>query len=131
MVYSRRRLRNDVNREVQSLRHQRGELGEAIHIKDTLVPVHLTREEQKHPQSYRVGQVIELSRPLASQGLPAGQMKVMATRPGGEIIVQLPGGKGALFRAARLAGNRVEDAVRVFDAQDLTLRVGDPIRWTA
>ena len=128
---SGRQLRNDVNREVQSLRHQRGELGEALHIKDTLVPVHLTREEQKHPQSYRVGQVIELSRPLTSQGLPAGQIKVMATRPGGEIIVQLPGGKGALFRPGRLAGNRVEDAVRVFDVQDLTLRVGDPIRWTA
>jgi conjugative relaxase-like TrwC/TraI family protein len=128
---SGRQLRNDVNREVQALRHQRGELGEALHIKDTLVPVHLTREEQKHPQSYRVGQVIELSRPLTSQALPAGQIKVMAKRPGGEIIVQLPGGKGALFRPARLAGNRVEDAVRVFDAQDLTLRVGDPIRWTA
>jgi conjugative relaxase-like TrwC/TraI family protein len=128
---SGRQLRNDVNREVQKLRHQRGELGEALHIKDTLVPVHLSHEEQKHPQSYRVGQVIELSRPLTSQGLPAGQMKVMATRPGGEIIVQLPGGKGALFRPGRLAGNRVEDAVRVFDVQDLTLRVGDPIRWTA
>jgi ATP-dependent exoDNAse (exonuclease V) alpha subunit len=55
----------------------------------------------------------------------------MATRPGGEIILQLAGGKGALFRPARLAGNRVEDAVRVFDVQDLTLRVGDPVRWTA
>jgi ATP-dependent exoDNAse (exonuclease V) alpha subunit len=128
---SGRQLRNDVNREVQNLRHQRGELGEALHIKDTLVPVHLTREEQKHPQSYRAGQVIELSRPLTAQGLPAGQMKVMAMRPGGEIIVQLPGGNGALFRPGRLAGNRVEDAVRVFDVQDLTLRVGDPVRWTA
>jgi ATP-dependent exoDNAse (exonuclease V) alpha subunit len=128
---SGRQLRNDVNREVQNLRHQRGELGEALPINDTLIPVHLTREEQKHPQSYRVGQVIELSRPLTSQGLPAGQMKVIATRPGGEIIVQLPGGKGALFRPARLAANRVEDAVRVFDVQDLTLRAGDPVRWTA
>jgi hypothetical protein len=58
-------------------------------------------------------------------------MKVMALRPAGEIIVQLPSGKGALFRPARLAGNRVEDAVRVFDVHDLTLHVGDPIRWTA
>jgi conjugative relaxase-like TrwC/TraI family protein len=128
---SGRQLRDDVNREVQKLRQQRGELGEALNIKDTLVPIRLTREEQKHPQSYRVGQVVELSRPLTSQGLPAGQMKVMAIRPSGEIIVQLPGGKGALFRPARLAGNRVEDAVRVFAVQDLTLRVGDPIRWTA
>ena len=58
-------------------------------------------------------------------------MKVMVIRPGGEIIVQLPDGKGALFRPQRLAGNRVEDAVRVFDVQDLTLNVGDPVRWTA
>jgi len=128
---SGRQLRNDVNREVQNLRHERGELGEALHIKDTLIPVHFTREEQRHPQSYRVGQVIELARPLTSQGLPVGQMKVMVIRPGGEIIVQLPDGKGALFRPQRLAGNRVEDAVRVFDVQDLTLNVGDPVRWTA
>jgi ATP-dependent exoDNAse (exonuclease V) alpha subunit len=128
---SGRQLRNDVNREVQNLRHHRGELGEALHIKDTLIPVHLTREEQKHPQSYRVGQVIEFSRPLTSQGLPAGHMRVMAMRPSGEIIVQLPSGKVALFRPVRLAANRVEDAVRVFDVQDLTLRVGDPIRWTS
>jgi hypothetical protein len=128
---SGRQLRNDVNGEVQRLRAGRGELGEAMHIRDTLVPVHLTREEQKQPRNYRVGQIVELSRPLTSQALPAGQMRVMALRPSGEIIVQLPSGKGALFRPSRLAGNRVEDGVRVFDVHDLTLHVGDPIRWTA
>ncbi|MBC7831387.1 MAG: AAA family ATPase [Hyphomicrobium sp.] len=128
---SGRALRAAVNHEVQTLRLEAGELGAGATITGTLLPVHLTREEQKLARSYQAGQVIELSRPLTSQGLPEGRMEVIEVGKNGEIGVRLPSGLTATFRPDRLAGNRVDDAVAVFEQRDIQIHEGDPIRWTA
>ncbi|MFQ3664502.1 MAG: MobF family relaxase [Sphingomonadaceae bacterium] len=130
LFVSGRALRAEVNAEVQRLRRDAGEVGPAVMVKDTLVPVHITREEQKLASSYAPGQVIELARPLTSQGLPVGLMEVVGVRKGGVIEVQLADGRTALFRPGKLANNRVEDAVRLYARQDIRLHAGDPIRWT-
>ena len=127
---SGRALRAAVNREVQALRRDAGELGTGARITGTLVPVHLTREEQKLARSYRAGQVIELARPLTSQGLPQGTMQVLAVDSKGAVAVRLTDGRSGVFRPARLAGNRVDAAVRVFERRDIELHAGDPVRWT-
>lgn len=130
LFVSGRALRAAVNAEVQRLRHAAGELGPAVTVKDTLSPVHITREEQKQASSYAPGQLIELTRPLTAQGPPAGLMEVTGLRKGGVIEVRLADGRQALFRPGRLASNRVEDAVRLYDKQDIRLHAGDPVRWT-
>jgi len=127
---SGRQLRSEVNSAVQQMRKAAGELGERVTVAGALVPVHITREEQKLPQTYRPGQVIELARPLTSQTLPRGLMTVVSSKPNGAIKVRLPDGREAAFWPKRLAANRVEDAVRLFEARDLTLHVGDAVRWT-
>jgi conjugative relaxase-like TrwC/TraI family protein len=130
LFVSGRALRAAVNAEVQRLRYAAGEVGRAVTVKNTLVPVHITREEQKLATSYAPGQVIALGRPLTSQGLPAGLMEVTGSRQGGVIDVRLADGRMALFRPGRLANNRVEDAVQLYEKQDVRLREGDPVRWT-
>lgn len=126
-----RSMRDAINREVQSLRHERGELGSGIRIGQALQIVHLTREQQRYPQSYRAGQVVELSRPLTSQGLPKGRMTIVEAASKGILKVELEDGRIALFRPSRLAANRVADAVRVFEQRDLLVRVGDPVVFRA
>lgn len=128
---SGRALRHAVNAEVQQLRRDAGELGERATILDTLVPVPLTREEQRHLGSYAPGQVIELARPLPGQRLPAGMMRIVAVERERRLRVELADGREAIFRPDRLAANRRDDALRLFDARPLTLHVGDPVRWTA
>lgn len=128
---SGRSMRDEINREVQILRTERGELGAGIRIGHALQVVHLTREQQRHPQSYRAGQVIELSRPLTSQGLPKGRMTIIEAATKGILKVELEDGRRAQFRPSRLAANRVSDAVRVFEQRDLMLRVGDPVVFRA
>lgn len=126
-----RSMQDAINREVQVLRNERGELGGAIRIGQALQVVHLTREQQRHPQSYRAGQVVELSRPLTSQGLPKGRMTIIEAASKGILKVQLEDGRLAPFRPSRLAANRVADAARVFEQRDLMVRVGDPVVFRA
>jgi conjugative relaxase-like TrwC/TraI family protein len=130
LYVSGRALRADVNAEVQRLRHEAGEVGPGVRVHGTLVPVHITREEQKQAASYRSGQMMELARPLASQGLPAGLMELTGARKDGAVEVRLADGRSALFRPGKLANNRVEDAVRLYHKQDIRLHEGDPVRWT-
>jgi len=130
LYVSGRALRADVNAEVQRLRHEAGAVGPGVRVQGTLVPVQITREEQKQAATYQPGQMVEVARPLSSQGLPAGLMEVTGKRKDGAVEVRLSDGCDALFRPGRLANNRVEDAVRLYDKQDIKLHEGDPIRWT-
>jgi conjugative relaxase-like TrwC/TraI family protein len=126
-----RALRAAVNQAVQAQRAERGETLPGLTIKGVLSEVHLTREEQRHPQHYRPGQVVLLSRPLTAQGLPAGRMEILAREPGGAFRVKREDGREGRFTPGRLAANRVSDAVRLFEARDLPLNIGDPIVWRA
>ncbi len=130
LFVSGRALRADVNAEVQRLRHEVGEVGPGVRVQGTLGPVHITREEQKQAATYQPGQVIELARPLGTQGLPAGLMEVTGKRRDGSIEVRLADGRDALLRPRKLANNRVEDAVRLYEKRDIRLHDGDPVRWT-
>lgn len=126
-----RALRAAVNEAVHSMRQERGETAPGLTIPGVLSQVHLTREEQRHPQSYRLRQVVLLSRPLTAQGLPAGRMDILARDAKGAFRVRLEDGREGRFTPGRLAANRVPDAVRVFEARDLSLNIGDPIVWRA
>jgi conjugative relaxase-like TrwC/TraI family protein len=126
-----RALRAAVNQAVQAQRAERGETLPGLTIKGVLSEVHLTREEQRHPQYYRPGQVVLLSRPLTAQGLPAGRMAILSREPRGAFRVKREDGREGRFTPGRLAANRVSDAVRLFEARDLPLNIGDPIVWRA
>lgn len=126
-----RALRAAVNEGVQAQRAERGETLPGLTIRGVLSEVHLTREEQRHPQHYRPGQVVLLSRPLTAQGLPAGPMEILSREPKGAFRVKLEDGREGRFTPGRLAANRVAQAVRLFEARDVALNIGDPIVWRA
>jgi hypothetical protein len=124
-------LRREVDAAIQSRREQAGETLPGLVLKDTLAPLHLTREEQKDPRSYRPGQVLELGRPLAAQGLPAGLHEVLKQRRDGRIDLRLADGRARVFDPKRLANNRGSDLLQLHERADLQLNIGDPVRWTA
>ncbi len=124
-----RALRSAVNEALQSMREKAGETARGLTVRGVLSEVHLTREEQRHPQSYRAGQVVLLLRPLTSQGLAAGRMTILSQGEKGALQVRHEDGREALFRPGRLAANRVPGAVRMFEERDLKVNIGDPIVW--
>ena len=67
-------------------------------------------------------------------------MPTQCIRPGFAVVVGVtgtvvtlrrPGGRQEQFRPGKLAANRVDDFVRVYERQGITLYAGDPLRWTA
>lgn len=58
-------------------------------------------------------------------------MEILSREPKGAFKVRLENGREGWFTPGRLAANRVAQAVRLFEARDLPLNIGDPIVWRA
>ncbi|KZE12056.1 MobF family relaxase [Sphingomonas hankookensis] len=127
---SGRQLRAAINGEVQQRRMAAGELGRTPARFGVLSPVHLTREEQRLPEYYARDRIVEFSRGVVAQGIRPG-FAVVTGVTGDVVTLRRPDGRHEQFRPARLAANRVDDFVRVYERQDITLYAGDPVRWTA
>lgn len=127
---SGRQLRAAINGEVQQRRMAAGELGRTPARFSVLSPVHLTREEQRLPEHYSRDRIVEFSRGVSAQGIRPG-FAVVTGVTGDAVTLRRPDGRHEQFRPARLAANRVDDFVRVYERQDITLYAGDPVRWTA
>ncbi len=126
---SGRQLRGEINEAVQQRRMAAGELGRAPANMTVLLPVHLTREEQRLPEHYTRNRIVEFSRGVPTQGVRSGFAEVVGVQDG-VVTLRRQGGVQERFRPARLAANRVDDFVRVYERQNLTLHVGDALRWT-
>lgn len=127
---SGRQLRAAINDEVQSRRKAAGELGQMRAKFEVLSPVHLTREEQRLPEHYPRDRIVEFSRGVITQGIRPGFAVVVDVK-GPIVSLRRPDGGIEQFRPGKLAANRVDDFVRVYERQDIILYAGDPLRWTA
>jgi conjugative relaxase-like TrwC/TraI family protein len=127
---SGRQLRGEINDEIQRRRLAAGELTGTAARFEVLSPVHLTREEQRAPEHYLRDRVVEFSRGVPTQGIRPGFAVVVGVT-GPVVTLRRPGGRQEQFRPGKLAANRVDDFVRVYERQGITLYAGDPLRWTA
>ncbi len=127
-----RRLRSEVNVAVQEGRKARGEIGAKGLPLETLVRVQATREELRHADVYRPGQVIELSKPLRAQGLKRGELRVeRVDRRTGIVTVRDMRGSEYRFRPVKLRPGDDRSPIELYEQQKLELHTGDPVRWTA
>jgi conjugative relaxase-like TrwC/TraI family protein len=127
-----RRLRGEVNAAVQDGRHARGEIGAEGLPLETLVRVQVTREELRHADAYRPGQVLQLSRPLRAQGLKPGEHRVEGVdRRSGVVTLRDARGQQHRFRPVRLRPGEERSPLELYDKQKLDLHAGDPVRWTS
>lgn len=126
---SGRQLRADVNSEVQRLRIANGELGKTPARLSVYDPVHLSREEERMAHHYTPGRIVEFAKDLPSQGIERG-LALVARSERGVVTLQRRSGVKQCFRPSKLAPNRVDDAVRVYELRKLTLFGGDQLRWT-
>lgn len=127
-----RRLRGEVNAAVQDGRKARGEIGADGLTLETLVRVQATREELRHADAYRPGQVLQLAKPLRTQGLRRGEHQVEAVdRRRGIVTIRDARGTTHKFRPARLRPGEERSPLELYDKQQLHVHSGDPVRWTA
>lgn len=126
---SGRRLRADVNSEVQRLRIANGELGQTPARLSVYDPVHLSREEERMAHHYTPGRIVEFAKDLPSQGVERGLALVVRSERG-VVTLQRRSGVEQRYRPGKLAPNRVDNAVRVYELRKLTLFAGDQLRWT-
>lgn len=127
-----RRLRGEVNAAVQEGRMARGEIGREGLPLETLVRVQATREELRHADAYRPGQVIQLSKPLRAQGLKRGEHRIeQVDRRSGIVTVRDMRWRDHRFRPARLRTGEERSPLELYERQQLALHSGDPVRWTA
>ena len=127
-----RRLRGEVNTAVQEGRKVRGEVSSEGLPLDTLVRVQVTREELRHADAYRAGQVVQMSKPLRAQGLKPGEYKVEhVDRRTGIVNLGDMRGQRYRFRPAKMRPGEERSPVELYERQKLELHPGDPVRWTA
>ncbi len=127
-----RRLRSAVNAAVQEGRQANGELGGEPLALETLVRVQVTREELRHADAYRPGQVLLLASPLRAQGLRRGEHRVETVdRRTGIVRLRDQRGIAHRFRPARLRPGEERSPVELYERQKVAIQVGDPVRWTA
>ena len=127
---SGRRLRDAVNTGVQQGLKLRGELGEQGLRLQVLDRVNLTNEELRYSHHYKPGRLVELSRLLREQRLPAGRYMIHDVDQNGRVTLRDEQGKAYRFNPERMRPAR-DNRIALFDQKERTIHAGDRIRWTA
>lgn len=90
-----------------------------------------TREEERYLQTYQVGQHVEFTRGVPSQGISAGEATVSRIdHDKGRVELSNERGGRIKLEPKRLAPNRTENSVRISQKKRIQLYEGDRIRWT-
>ncbi len=129
---SGRRLRAEVNRQVQDGLLARGELGPGKLDVMTLERVSLTDEELRYPHSYAEGMIVEISRAQRDLRLPRARATVeKVDQRGGTVTLLLSAGATRVIKPANLRIRQGEAPLQLYQPVKLSLYEGDRIRWTA
>ena len=129
VLASGRVARAELNERIQQGLKADGTLHGEGHSVSTLERVNLTREELRHGQSYRPGQLLEVARALPELNLPRGVWEVKGIDRAGRVELQV-GSRSRLFDPQRIAPDDRRDALALVERQEVTLHEGDRIRWT-
>lgn len=126
-----RRMRSDLNTQVQEQRRFNGELGKARHDQLVLDRVTVTREGARQMRAYREGRIVIFNSNLKSQGIGRGERGSVIGADDKIVSLRMEDGRTQKFQPGRLPPNLDRDAVSVFAEKQIVLYEGDRIRWTA
>lgn len=130
IVASGRQHRRAINALIQEGRLNAGELGAQALSLPVLEAVNTTKEELRHANTYRAGQVAEFPRGLRGAKITPGEWTVASVdHRRGEVTVYDPEKGSRRFKPEKLPNNLKDDAVRLFNERRIELRAEDKIRW--
>lgn len=126
-----RRLRAEVNAAVQEGLAVRGEIGPGKLETRVLSRVNLTDEELRSARSYVPGMLVDVTRPVTSQQLPAGLARIdkVDVKTGAVEIAYLDGSR-RILRPERLRPRDGRVPIQLNEERSLNLHERDRIRWT-
>ncbi|WP_397586560.1 MobF family relaxase [Sphingobium fuliginis] len=128
---SGRNLRTAVNEAVQTGLKASGELGPETIRLQTLSRVNVTREELRYASTYAPGMMVDVARRQRSQGLAAGEYRVVGTDVARErVTLENSRGRRFEFRPGQIRPQGEQDPLRLFEVRALDIYTGDRIRWT-
>lgn len=130
-IYSSGRdARGTLNRMVQDGLRAEGTIrGEGMPI-ETLLPAHATREELRYASTYQKGQVLEVVRHNAPEGLLRGRYHVQGVDAKGRVILRDEKGKQSRFDPAKIDPQDKRDAMRLSEKHKERIYEGDKVRWS-
>ncbi|WP_196492334.1 hypothetical protein, partial [Erythrobacter donghaensis] len=86
----------------------------------TLSRVNVTREELRYASTYAPGMVVEVARRQRSQGLAAGEYRVIGTDvPRERVTLENERGRQFEFRPGRIRPQGEQDPLRLFEVRAL------------
>jgi hypothetical protein len=93
--------------------------------------VNVTREELRYASTYAPGLVVDVARRQRSQGLAAGEYRVIGTDAARErVTLENARGRQFEFRPGQIRPQGEQDPLRLFEVRALDIYTGDRIRWT-
>ena len=129
---SGRRLRSEINQEVQEGLAGRGEIGPATMRIDVLQRVNLTNEELRYAHNYAPGMVVEITHAQRALGPIRGQADVASVDPSAEVVtLRYDDGTQRSFRPERLRSRPENSSIQLYERRSIDLHERDRIRWTA
>ena len=130
-IYSSGRdARASLNRMVQDGLRAEGKLtGEGKQL-TTLLPAHATREELRYTATYQKGQVLDVVRRNAPDGLQRGRYQVQGIDSKDRVRLTDENGRKTTLDPSKIDPADRRDALRLSEKHHETIYEGDKIRWT-
>ncbi|MDA7787933.1 conjugative relaxase [Sphingomonadaceae bacterium] len=128
---SGRSARGQLNALVQNGLKAEGTLsGEGLGL-TTLSQVNAAREEMRYAHTYEPGQLLDVSRSIASNGLARGRYEITGRDENSRVLLRGAGGRVISFDPSKISAGEKRGALQLYEKSETTLYKGDDIRWTA
>jgi conjugative relaxase-like TrwC/TraI family protein len=127
---SGRRLRDEVNLEVQKGLLADGSLGKNNITLNALDRINLTDEQLRYSHEYKPGHVVEFIKGIQNQKLPHGLHTVRGIDQRDRVILRGDDGKERKFKPASVH-NKGDNRIALYERKERMIHENDKIRWTA